>query len=333
LTIYFSVWISPVLRINREDCPVAYYFFPATRFAAAQITDLFDFVWPTAAALWNLRWQVSGFLKEVPESTPKQLNDRFVFGSGIHGTNLRKSCIDTNWDSQKHNLATVTLTNAFSIYEHWADALLASVGEGKNQGKLLQRDVGPKGEPGLVQTVQHICTRESKTLTSAFYPVFCASPKHSWKKIRNLIACYRYFKELRNAQMHNGGKVDAKAAAAYVNFAGVSKKEDLGMRGELLHDPAVLGGDVHLHLRGVVGFCDVLLRMMVTIDAELSRSERADAVLEAAFKNAKLISTFSPRANARHMQVLGCCKRAGLPPPSGTKEVEVFLIEKRLVSR
>jgi hypothetical protein len=49
---------------------MAYYFFPATRFAASQITDLFDFVWPTAAALWNLRWQVAGFLKEAPASTP-----------------------------------------------------------------------------------------------------------------------------------------------------------------------------------------------------------------------------------------------------------------------
>src|SRR6202163_3966847 len=100
---------------------------------------------------------VAGFLKEAPASTPKQLNDRFVFGSSIYGTNLRKSCIDTSWESQKNNLATVTLTNAFSIYEHWADELLASLGEGQNQGKLLQRDVGSSGQAGLVQTVQRLC--------------------------------------------------------------------------------------------------------------------------------------------------------------------------------
>jgi hypothetical protein len=51
----------------------------------------------------------------------------------------------------------VTLTNAFSIYEHWADELLASLGEGQNQGKLLQRDVGSSGQAGLVETVQRLC--------------------------------------------------------------------------------------------------------------------------------------------------------------------------------
>ncbi len=81
---------------------MAYYFFPPTRVAVAQISELFDFVWPTAAALWNLRWQVSGFLQEVPKSSPVQLNDRFVFGSKIHGTNLKKACVETTWQAQKH---------------------------------------------------------------------------------------------------------------------------------------------------------------------------------------------------------------------------------------
>ena len=311
---------------------MAYYFFPATRFAAAQMTDLFDFVWPTAAALWNLRWQVSGFLKEVPDATPRQLNDRFVFGSGVHGTNLRKSCIDTLWESQKHNLASVTLTNAFSIYEHWADELLAALGEGEGQGRLLQRDIGSKGQPGLVETIQSLCTSESATLKAAYYPVFSSSSKYSWKEIHNLIACYRYFKELRNSQMHNGGKVDAKAESAYLKFSSAAKKQDLGMKGELIHDPAVVGADVHLHLRGVVGFCDILLRMMVTVDAELSRSLKAEITLENAFKQAKLLSTLSPKPHAKHMQVLGCCKRAKLPPPKVVKEIEKFLVERRLVS-
>jgi hypothetical protein len=311
-----------------------HYFFPATRVAAGQVTELFDFVWPTAAALWNLRWQVSGFLAEAPNSTPKQLNDRFVFGSGIHGTNLRKSCIETSWDVQKHHLASIVLTNAFSIYEHWADGILASLGLGDDKGKLLQRDVGFKGEPGLCETVQSLCKVESKVLKSAYYPFFSSAPKHSWKKIRNQIACYRYFKELRNSQIHNGGKASARAEAAYLLFAPVSKKDDLGMRGELAYDPVVQGQDFRLHLRGVVGFCDILLRMMTTVDAELCQTIAAEPILESAFKSgARLISTFSTNPKRRHMQVLGCCKRAGLPPPSDARAIEGFLLERRLVSR
>lgn len=311
-----------------------HYFFPATKAAADQITELFDFVWPTSAALWNLRWQVSGFLKEAPESTPKQLNDRFVFGSGVHGTNLRKSCIDTTWDVQKHHLASIVLTNAFSIYEHWADEILISLGMGDGKGKVLQRDVGPKGEPGLCETVYTLCKTESAVLKLAYYPFFSRGLKYSWPRIRNQLACYRFFKELRNSQIHNGGKATARAEAAYLFFAPVSKKDDLGMRGELVHNPVVQGQNFQLHLRGVVGFCDILLRMMATVDAELCRAAAAEVILANAFKNgARLISTFSTNPKSRHMQVLGSCKRAGLPPPSDTSAIERFLLERRLVSR
>jgi hypothetical protein len=53
-------------------------FFPATREAIDQMTALFDFAWPTAAALWNLRWQVHGFITEVPDATSEDLKKRFV---------------------------------------------------------------------------------------------------------------------------------------------------------------------------------------------------------------------------------------------------------------
>jgi hypothetical protein len=311
-----------------------HYFFPATKAAAEQVTELFDFVWPTAAALWNLRWQVSGFLNEAPDSTPKQLNDRFVFGSGIHGTNLRKSCIDTTWDSQKHHLAGIMLTNAFSIYEHWADEILVSVGMGDGKGKLLQRDTGSKGEPGLCETVNSLCKAECAVLKSAYYPFFSSGSKYSWPNIKNQLACFRYFKELRNSQIHNGGKATARAEAAYLLFAPISGKHDLGVRGELVHEPVVQGQYFRLHLRGVVGFCDILLRMMTTVDAELCRAAAAETTLTNAFKTgARLISTFSTNHKSRHMQVLGSCKRAGLPPPSDARAIEKFLLEKRLVSR
>jgi hypothetical protein len=66
-------------------------FFPATREALAQMTALFDFVWPTAAALWNLRWQVQGFVAEVPTATVDELRKRFLFGSGLEGVDLNRT--------------------------------------------------------------------------------------------------------------------------------------------------------------------------------------------------------------------------------------------------
>lgn len=64
-------------------------FFPSGRQASDQITALFNFVWPTAAALWNLRWQVQGFVAEVPSATVDQPEQRFVFGSKIDTVDLK----------------------------------------------------------------------------------------------------------------------------------------------------------------------------------------------------------------------------------------------------
>jgi hypothetical protein len=226
-------------------------FFPPTRVATAQITELFDFVWPTAAALWNLRWQINGFLLEVPTSTPKQLHDRFVFGSAIHGTNLKKACVETSWEEQKHHMSGILLTNAFAIYEHWADEILGCVGLISGKGKRLQFDDTPS-RTGLPGTLRELCASESATIKKAFYPAYMTSPKYSLALIKNLLACYRFFKELRNAQVHNGGKATKEAEAAYLSFAPVSSKSALGMKGILVHDAVVEGQDVSVAGEDVV---------------------------------------------------------------------------------
>lgn len=309
---------------------MAYYFFPPTRVATAQITELFDFVWPTAAALWNLRWQVNGFLQEVPDSTPKQLHDRFVFGSTIHGTNLKKACAETSWEEQKHHLSGILLTNAFAAYEHWADDILACLGITGGKGKQLQFDDRPN-KPGLPRTLQMLCATESLTIKTAFYPTYAASPKYSLPLVNNLIACYRFFKELRNAQVHNGGLATKEAVAAYKAFAPVSGRAALGMKGILVHDPVAEGQAITLHLRGVVGFCDILFRMMVTVDAELSRSHQAEGVLEAALKQVTR-RTLSSNPHRRHLQLLNHIRAARLPKPMDMEVVRRFMLSKRIIT-
>lgn len=311
---------------------MAHYFFEPTRSATDQIADLFGFVWPTAAALWNLRWQVQGFLDALDaEPTPEQLNDRFVFGSGIHGTNLKRACVETSWDEQKHHLANIILTNAFAVYEHWADEILVCVGMADGKGKLLQFDYGPNDPRGLRGIVNQICASESEVMKKAFYPAYASSPKYSWPLMANLVACYRYFKELRNAQIHNGGTADLKAANAYTAFAPVSSKTDLGMKGVLVHDPIAEGDRINLHIRGVVGFCDILFRMMVTIDAEFSRCSIAERLLEDRLKEVKRNKMLSGIPNRRRMQIIDRCKAARLPKPHDFESVRTFMISKRMV--
>jgi hypothetical protein len=309
---------------------MAFYFFPPTRVATSQITEIFDFVWPTAAALWNLRWQVGGFLKEIPDATPKQLHDRFVFGSTIHGTDLKKACVETKWDEQKHHMSGILLTNAFAVYEHWADEILKCVGVPGGKGKRLQFNDRP-GKPGISETLRQLCTTESATIKTAFYPIYTSSPKYSLPLMENLVSCYRFFKELRNAQMHNGGLATQEAVDAYNVFAPVSDKASLGMKGALVFDPISEGQKITLHLRGVVGFCDVLFRLMVTVDAELCRCLPAEHILDKALRKNKS-RTLSSKPARRDLQLLNHINAARLPKPADMDAVRHFMLSKRIIT-
>src|SRR5271166_4590543 len=82
-----------------------YLFFETSRSAFQQVSDLFDFVWPTAVALWNLRWQVQGFAGTKTHVTKAELHGRFVLGSGVHSANIERACLDTTWEEQQGQFA------------------------------------------------------------------------------------------------------------------------------------------------------------------------------------------------------------------------------------
>lgn len=305
------------------------FFFHETRDAAKQFSELFDFVWATAPALWNLRWQVDGFLKAVPNASPTEIAERFVFGSGIHGSNLRKACVDTSWEDQKSQFASIILTSAFSIYEYWADSILINFRGHRFTGKALQFD----GAGGVHGVVSHLCATESAVLKRSYYPVFSKSQKFSQPNMPNLLKCYRYFKEGRNSQVHGGGKASQRAQQAYADFSPASDRRSLGIRGALVHEPFIEGQAVRLHLRGVVGFCDVLLKIMTTVDAELCRSIQSEAFLETILRDVSgQPNMLSANGARRNKQVLKRCTAAGLPKPADPQSIYDFMRSKHIIS-
>ena len=53
-------------------------FFDVSRQAFNQIANIYDFVWPTSAALWNLRWQVKGFVDVNQKHKRGRVEGRFI---------------------------------------------------------------------------------------------------------------------------------------------------------------------------------------------------------------------------------------------------------------
>lgn len=246
-------------------------FFKSTTEALNGVTAQYDFLWPTAAALWNLRWQVVGYCAVRPEATESELRSRFIEGSGLTGANLRQACVETTWDQQTERLAGVLLTNLFAIYEGWIKRTAAVLA----LPKAFERSLQSYGVSAALASR----AQRSSLIQETVYPVLTRNPRHNLALLDNWLVAYRYFKEIRNKQLHEHGLADATTEEAYLRFSRVATTSDLGVTTVPQHLPVQAGSEVRLSLRGVVGFSDILLRVIVTIDAELACEPKAEHTL------------------------------------------------------
>jgi hypothetical protein len=148
--------------------------FEETDQAAEEITRLFDFTWPTAIALWNLRWQVAGFLSVVPDASYEDVASRFVVGSGIRGADIRAMHKNITWEQQQTRFAEFVLTNIFAIYESWARRLV----ETSRLTKMSDKDlftIGNGTTQGLAAFINQVNVNISPEMQAALQPKFPCS--------------------------------------------------------------------------------------------------------------------------------------------------------------
>ena len=177
-------------------------FFSASRSAFRQVTELFDFVWPTAAALWNLRWQVTGFVTVRGATKSEHLASRFIEGSGIHGANIKRACIEMTWEQQQGQFSKFLLINLFAVYEGWLAELLT----GKVPAKVIKQCQFPpqasRPTEGISWALGEIKGTTSTLISQELYPELVKHPKNSLGQISNLLQCYRCFKECSKPTSH-----------------------------------------------------------------------------------------------------------------------------------
>lgn len=313
-------------------------FFVATRNATKQITELFDFMWPTVASLWNMRWQVDGYRAVKPDVTEQELYNRFIFGSEVKSMSFKKSFVQQQWDYQRHIFSKILLTNIFVIHESWILEILTTLNADiGNNRKHLQfptdlTDPNPNRHNGIWVVINNLCASESLMLKNAYYTGLKRHRKNTLQNLDNLMMCYRYFKEIRNSLAHNGGKVGQRLIDAYNSFNLVATTADLGMNEVPHHYPFVLGEEVKVDMRGVVGFCEVVLRIIVTCDAELSRSLSAEIEYTNLWRSyVERGRTLKTDPQGRERQLKRYSSKKGLPIPQQTNEIEHFALNNGLV--
>lgn len=244
--------------------------------AHAQITRLFDFMSPTIIAMWNLRWQVQGFVQAYPDATQQDVVKRFALGSGVRGNEILRATVEVSWQEQRDRFSAIILTNTIAIFEDFTDQLAERSLTGTSRdaaAKALQFPT-KSGSDGYLKAYRslNIVTPE---LTGVFAPAAKAGRWYSGPTVQNLLLCYRYFKEVRNALAHGGGRAGQKLIDAYAAFAPVAAADKLGMDRVPAHVPPELNKAVRLDPEGVNWFCNVVLRLIATFDADLAESQGA----------------------------------------------------------
>lgn len=300
-------------------------FFEATRESLTAITSLYDFLWPTTTALWNLRWQVAGYCLAHPAASVSELRARFVEGSGIHGANLRRACIETSWSDQASVLGGVLLTNLFAVYEGWTKRIVRALGQPKSAARKLQ-------SRGILDAVAAIRSPTSPLLEQSVYPVLRARPICDPDSLEHLVVIYRYFKEIRNAQLHNHGVANGACLVAYTRL--VEMMSEAEERKSLVpeHLPIVEDQVVSVTLRGAVGFSDTIRRMLYSIDAELARSIAAEPALDRLWwSHRRRPGLFKSDRDLRWRQITRTFQRMGFAGVDATEEVERALVARGLV--
>lgn len=230
--------------------------FEATYSASKHITATFDMVWALDAGLWNLRQEAEQYLADNPESTPSETKEALVKGLYVHGLNLKRIATELTWEYEEQYIAEILLINAFAIFDTWVDDFVDTVlsGISKRKRKKIREDVKKGKFSSLASALEH-------ETTSTLAGCFRCTAKRQDEYIENLRLVYKYFKSCRNCSAHGNHKF---SNIAEVNYNAIKSftKEDCGIK-EFPHIAVTReNAPLKLFLRGVVGFYDILIRIM-----------------------------------------------------------------------
>ena len=167
----------------------------------------------------------------------------------------------------------ILLIQLCAIFESWIDEILTVLRENDEEkrnaiAKKLQYPT--EYSDGLKQ----LMSSKSKVLT-IFYDGLIEHKKNNLSHIKELLICYRYFKECRNSLVHSGGISNSKIIDWEMQLRNLSPTK---LKLERIPDIKVIGSDrkVRLDFKGIEIFADIIIQLITTYDAELSQCKNAE---------------------------------------------------------
>jgi hypothetical protein len=318
--------------------------FPATRDFFREFSAINDFTQVCAASVWTMRWQVKGFFAEAgfygdPPHRPSDgdLRARFLAGSGLTRANFRSLVDGQTWSQQSETLADMILLTFVALFEGWAHRITAEVALTKVQGdglqwpshKTLPRFRGKSPLLGAPDVVAIAVAIPSPVMATCFYPVLQKNRHFVPQNLDALLIMYRYWKELRNAVAHNGGRATPSLLVAQQNAAKLTATQ-LGLKVVPLTPAVALDTRISLDLSTVLAFGEVLHKIATTLDAQFATSKGGESQLIHSWRLYRDQHRQDlPLAGAkREARIVNWVEWSGLPRPTAVATLDGFLSDQ-----
>ncbi len=326
-------------------------FFQVSRLAFKQVGETFDFIWPTAVAMWHMRSEVAKFLSDNPGVRLDALDDHYAAGSGLRTAWMKGRVAtafkDRSWANQQDGIAKLLLINLCAIYEYWCQQIIEELAPPNSVKQEFIKDLqyqtrvernrttGKKQHRGICTAIDSLSTPESRFIRTDIYPCLVKHRYYRFDQLDLMLTCFRFFKECRNSVAHTGGYWTSKESAAYSEFAKALPQLSIQLCRMGDYPAGSLGSPITLTLGGIVGLSELILRMIVTADAELARSAKAEEVFVRQWKDMYpdkvILKGTGKNADRRRGQIRTRLLQAGWPAPQNADATDEFLRANQLV--
>jgi len=248
-----------------------------------------------------------------------------LLGKQLKANEIKRACCEYSWEEQEKMFSIFFLNGTISIFEDFVERL-ASLIAGEDEIRRIYKDLQYPSQSGKGYLRAYSRFGDPISyLKDVFNAPFVVNRWYSGGRVQELLYCYRFFKEIRNAFAHNGGRATDLVVGAYNAFAPHATEAGLGVRVVPEHTVPVKGEEIEVRLRGIYGFNDVVLRLIATYDVDLSNRETAKNELLRRLKRLEAHNRARLGVEKQEKKIQGMLSTAGFPRANLTPEFRAFL--------
>lgn len=311
---------------------MANVFFRASKDALDNISVAFDFIHPLNASMRYTRRVVHDIYAGNPQLTTREVQSLIDPDAKVHGVNYHSAFVETTWEAQEESLAWMLLNNLFAIHEGWAQRIYEETFCGFHYSEKFIKKLE---FPELTKRFSDyflISGKVSTALDGAFFNVYKAKSNLDFSKLENYMLCYRVFKEARNCYMHHNFVASQDLIDAYVKYLPVATTADLDVSEVPVFAAPVFGQHVQLSLRGVIGFSQLVRRIIIISDINLLRATAAEKEFIERIPTKWTCRMLCKDASRSKLLIKRFSSKAGFLRASWTADYQKFLIDNGVFS-